>query len=45
MPKEWIDADLPQTHKALDDALGHAMVFCNMVAANQSLALRPDDME
>jgi hypothetical protein len=35
MPKEWIDPDLPHTHKALDDALGHAMVFCNMVAANQ----------
>jgi hypothetical protein len=45
MPKEWINADLPQTHKALDDALGHAMVFCNLAAANQSLALRPDDME
>jgi DNA polymerase III alpha subunit (gram-positive type) len=35
MPKEWIDVNLPHTHKALDDALGHAMVFCNMVAANQ----------
>lgn len=34
MPSEWIDADFPHTHKALDDALGHAMVFCNMVAAN-----------
>ena len=36
MPREWIDPNQPHTHKALDDALGHAMVFCNMVAANQS---------
>jgi DNA polymerase III alpha subunit (gram-positive type) len=35
MPKEWIDPNLPHTHQAMDDALGHAMVFCNMVAANQ----------
>ncbi len=35
MPKEWIDSNLPHTHKALDDAMGHAMLFCNMVAANQ----------
>jgi Exonuclease len=34
MPKEWIDANLPHTHKAMDDAMGHAIVFCNMVAAN-----------
>jgi hypothetical protein len=34
MPREWIDPNYPHTHKALDDALGHAMVFCNMVAAN-----------
>jgi len=36
MPGEWIDADFPHTHKALDDALGHAMTFCNMVAANRN---------
>jgi hypothetical protein len=35
MPKEWIDPDLPHTHKAIDDAMGHAMLFCNMFAANQ----------
>ena len=35
MPKAWIDADRPHTHRALDDALGHAMTFCNMVAANR----------
>lgn len=36
MPSEWIDTDFPHTHKALDDALGHAMVFCNMIAANRA---------
>lgn len=36
MPPQWIDPDLPHTHRALDDAMGHAMLFCNMVAANQS---------
>ncbi len=35
MPREWIDPNLPHTHKAMDDAMGHAMVFCNMVAANR----------
>lgn len=35
MPKEWADANLPHTHKAIDDAMGHAMVFCNMLAANR----------
>jgi len=39
MPKEWIDANFPATHKALDDALSHAMVFCNMVAANRARAM------
>ncbi len=34
MPREWIDSAYPHTHKALDDAMGHAMVFCNMVKAN-----------
>lgn len=34
MPSDWVDPTLPHTHVALDDALGHAMVFCNMVAAN-----------
>jgi DNA polymerase III alpha subunit (gram-positive type) len=33
MPKEWT-AGTPHTHRAIDDALGHAMVFCSMVAAN-----------
>jgi DNA polymerase III alpha subunit (gram-positive type) len=35
MPSEWIDPNLPHTHKAIDDAMGHAMLFCNMVAASQ----------
>ncbi|MCC5807808.1 MAG: hypothetical protein JJU00_15895 [Opitutales bacterium] len=43
MPTEWIDPDFPHTHKALDDALGHAMVFCNMVAANPNARTMPDD--
>jgi DNA polymerase III alpha subunit (gram-positive type) len=36
MPTEWIDPKLPHTHRAIDDALGHAMCFCNMAAANKS---------
>lgn len=34
MPKEWIDTEYAHTHIALDDALGHAMTFCNIVEAN-----------
>ncbi|HEY1684855.1 MAG TPA: hypothetical protein VGG19_08835 [Tepidisphaeraceae bacterium] len=37
MPKTWTDATPPHTHKAIDDAMGHAMVFCNMVAANRAM--------
>lgn len=36
MPDHWIDADYPHTHVALDDALGHALVLCNMVAENDT---------
>ena len=36
MPEHWFDPEHPHTHKALDDALEHAMLFCNMVAANQA---------
>jgi hypothetical protein len=35
LPKEWIDANVPHSHKAIDDALGHALMFCNIVAANR----------
>jgi DNA polymerase III alpha subunit (gram-positive type) len=34
MPREWFDPSLRHTHKALDDAMGHAMLFCGMVEAN-----------
>ncbi len=34
MPESWNDPDTKHTHVALDDAIGHAMTFCNMVAAN-----------
>jgi len=36
MPEAWVDTEYPHTHKALDDALGHAMTFCNIVAANKN---------
>ena len=36
MPREWFDPATPHTHRALDDALGHAMLLCNMVAANRA---------
>ena len=35
LPINWAEPDLPHTHKAIDDAMGHAMFFCNMVAAHQ----------
>jgi DNA polymerase III alpha subunit (gram-positive type) len=35
MPREWFDPSLPHTHRALDDALGHAMLFCSMVEASR----------
>jgi hypothetical protein len=35
MPREWFDPSTPHTHRAVDDALGHAMLFCNMVAASE----------
>lgn len=30
MPKEWFD-ELPHTHKALDDAVGQGVLFCNIL--------------
>lgn len=39
MPREWFDSSLPHTHRALDDALGHAMLFCGMVEASQGAGL------
>ena len=41
LPREWIDSGIPQNHKAIDDALGHAMMFCNIVAANRNTRLPP----
>jgi DNA polymerase III alpha subunit (gram-positive type) len=40
LPQEWIDTSVPHSHKALEDAHGHALLFCNMVAANRA-RLRP----
>jgi hypothetical protein len=37
MPAEWFDG-LPHTHVALDDALEHGAVFCNMLAERQRLS-------
>jgi hypothetical protein len=36
MPAEWFDP-LPQTHKALDDALAQGALFCNMLAVRAGL--------
>ena len=33
MPREWFDPTLAHTHRALDDARGHAMLFCGMAEA------------
>ena len=33
-PKSWLEHGLPHTHKAIDDALEHAMTFCAMVESN-----------
>ena len=40
MPPHWIDPT-PHTHVAMDDAIGHAMTFCNMAAA--AARLRGDE--
>lgn len=40
LPGEWFDPSAPHTHRAVDDALGHAILFCNMLAANQRV---PDE--
>ncbi len=34
LPKEWFD-DLPHTHIALDDAIEHGALFCNMLKINK----------
>lgn len=36
-PKEWTEHNLPHTHRAIDDAMEHAMTFCAMLAANNAL--------
>lgn len=33
MPKEWFD-NAPHNHKALDDAIGQGLLFCNMLGEN-----------
>ena len=38
MPRGWTDGT-PHAHRALDDAMGHEIVFCNIVVAND--AARP----
>ena len=37
MPPEWFDP-LPQTHKALDDALAQGALFCNILAVRAAQA-------
>ncbi len=37
-PSAWIDADLPHTHVALDDAIEQGCIFINMIRANLELA-------
>jgi DNA polymerase III alpha subunit (gram-positive type) len=37
LPKEWIEANVPHSHKAIDDAMGHALMFCNIVAGNRKM--------
>jgi len=34
MPRDLFDPDLPHTHRALDDAMEQAMLFCNLVQNN-----------
>jgi hypothetical protein len=36
MPTEWFDA-LPHSHKAIDDAIGQGVLFCNALAASRRL--------
>jgi hypothetical protein len=36
-PAEWIDADLPHTHVALDDAIEQGCILINMIRANLEL--------
>jgi hypothetical protein len=36
-PQEWIDADLPHTHVALDDAIEQGCILINMMRANLGL--------
>lgn len=33
MPSSWFDKKLPHTHKAVDDAMGQGVLFCNALAA------------
>ncbi|MDQ2909031.1 MAG: exonuclease [Candidatus Eremiobacteraeota bacterium] len=40
-PPEWIDADLPHTHVALDDAIEQGCILINMMRANLGLAAIP----
>ena len=34
MPRDLFDPDIPHTHRALDDAMEQAMLFCNLVQNN-----------
>lgn len=36
LPVKWVDPT-PHTHVAIDDAIGHARTFCNLVAAARNL--------
>lgn len=37
MPAEWMPADRPHTHIALDDAIEQGELFCNMMAARAKM--------
>jgi len=36
MPKAWFDQQHPHTHIALDDAIEQGLLFCSLLAANNS---------
>jgi hypothetical protein len=40
-PAEWIDADLPHTHVALDDAIEQGCILINMMRSNLGLEAVP----
>jgi hypothetical protein len=37
MATDWFDPSLTHSHKAVEDAMGHAVLFCFMVQSAQAL--------